>query len=160
MNNEGFNTPDYSFWQIGAEQGFLPDPVELDLLLMAPAERADVIVDFTNIPVGTEIYLVNDGPDAPFGRISLEDLSDWESTGVAMKFIVKAATSADTTTPPGDLVLPAQPVLPATDVTRQVSLNEEESQSVYVSEVNFYVSIWLHCCNLDTLCLPKVSTSI
>jgi FtsP/CotA-like multicopper oxidase with cupredoxin domain len=134
MNNDGFNTPEFSFWQIGAEQGFLPAPVELDYLLMAPAERADVIVDFTNVPVGTEIYLVNDGPDAPFGGISLEDLSDWESTGQVMKFVVKAATNGDTTTPPDQLVLPTQPVLPATDATRQVSLNEEESASVRVSE--------------------------
>jgi bilirubin oxidase len=135
-NNDGFNVPDPNirFWQIGAEQGFLPSPAMLDHLLMAPAERADVIVDFTNFPVGTEIYLVNDGPDAPFGGISLEDLSDWESTGQVMKFIVKSATSADTTTPPDQLFLPTLPVLPATDVTRQVSLNEEESGSVRVTE--------------------------
>jgi FtsP/CotA-like multicopper oxidase with cupredoxin domain len=134
MNNSGFNTPEYSFWQIGAEQGFLPAPVELDFLLMAPAERADVIVDFTSVPVGTEIYLVNDGPDAPFGGISLEDLSDCESTGQVMKFVVKAASNGDTTTLPNLLTLPPQPVLPATDANRQVSLNEEESKSVRVSE--------------------------
>ena len=34
---------------------------------MAPAERADVIVDFTSVPVGTEIFLINLGPDEPFG---------------------------------------------------------------------------------------------
>jgi FtsP/CotA-like multicopper oxidase with cupredoxin domain len=137
MSNDGFNTPEFTFWQIGAEQGFLPAPVELDYLLMAPAERADVIVDFTNIPVGTEIILVNDGPDAPFGGISLEDLSDWESTGEVMKFVVKEASNGDGTTPPDQLALPAQPVLPATDTTRQVSLNEEESASVRASEDGF-----------------------
>jgi FtsP/CotA-like multicopper oxidase with cupredoxin domain len=137
MNNDGFNTPEHSFWQIGGDQGFLPAPVELDYLLMAPAERADVIVDFSGFPVGTWIYLVNDGPDAPFGGITLEDLSDWESTGQVMKFVVKAATNGDTTTPPDQLVLPAQPVLPGTDLTRQVSLNEEESASVRVSEDGF-----------------------
>jgi FtsP/CotA-like multicopper oxidase with cupredoxin domain len=135
-DNDGFNTPEYDFWQIGAEQGFLPSPVKLDHLLMAPAERADVIVDFTNIPVGTHVYLVNDGPDAPFGGISLEDLSDWESTGLVMRFEVKAASNGDTTTPPDKLTLPAQPVLPSTEVTREVSLNEEESHSVRVSEDN------------------------
>ena len=133
-DNDGFNTAEYPFWQIGTEQGFLPAPVQLDQLLMAPAERADVIVDFSGLPVGTEIYLVNDGPDAPFGGISLEDLSDWESTGQVMKFVVKAATSSDTTTAPHLLTLPAQPTLPATELTRQVSLNEEESASVRVSE--------------------------
>ena len=43
------------------------EPVQLDQLLMAPAERADVIVDFTRVPVGTELYLINEGPDEPFG---------------------------------------------------------------------------------------------
>src|SRR5205814_3769765 len=55
------------FWQIGGDGGFLPSPVQLDRLLMAPAERADVIVDFTGVPVGTEIVLLNVGPDEPFG---------------------------------------------------------------------------------------------
>jgi FtsP/CotA-like multicopper oxidase with cupredoxin domain len=133
-NNDSFNSPDLNFWQIGADQGFLPAPVELGFLLMAPAERADVIVDFSDVSVGTEVYLVNDGPDAPFGAISLEDLSDSSSTGQIMQFRVKAASNGDKTTPPDQLVLPDQPVLPGTDVTRQVSLNEEESHSVRVSE--------------------------
>jgi len=132
-DNLDFNSPEQSFWQIGADQGFLPAPVELDHLLMAPAERADVIVDFANFPVGTELYLVNDGPDAPFGGISLEDLSDWESTGLVMKFVVTAPSSMDITTPPQYLELPPQTVLPPTDVTRQVSLNEEESKTVNVT---------------------------
>ena len=54
-------------WQIGADGGFLPAPVQLTQLLMAPAERADVIVDFTGLPVDTELYLINEGPDEPFG---------------------------------------------------------------------------------------------
>jgi FtsP/CotA-like multicopper oxidase with cupredoxin domain len=31
-------------------------------LLMGPAERADVIMDFTNLAVGTEVILQNLGP--------------------------------------------------------------------------------------------------
>jgi FtsP/CotA-like multicopper oxidase with cupredoxin domain len=132
MNNNRFNNAKHKFYQIGGDQGFLPAPIELDSLLMAPAERADVIVDFTNVRVGTEIYLVNDGPDAPFGGISLEDLSDWESTGQVMKFRVKAATSPDTSILP--TTLPAKPPLGMAHVTRATSLNEEESGSVRVSE--------------------------
>jgi len=133
-NNDGFNTPKLSFWQIGADQGFLPAPTELDYLLMAPAERADVIVDFTKLPVGTEMFLVNDGPDAPFGGIAVEDISDWETTGQVMRFVVKGATSVDNTTPPEQLALPAVPVLGASTATRRLSLNEEESATVGVSE--------------------------
>jgi hypothetical protein len=37
------------------------------MLLMGPAERTDVIIDFTALPVGTSIELINLGPDEPFG---------------------------------------------------------------------------------------------
>ena len=47
--------PGVEVWQIGNEGGFLPAPVNLtadngNRLLMGLAERADVIVDFTNVP--------------------------------------------------------------------------------------------------------------
>jgi len=68
-DNDDINTDAlYPFWQIGTDQGFLPGSIVLDHLLVAPAERADVIVDFTGLE-GTEIFLVNDGPDVPFGGI-------------------------------------------------------------------------------------------
>jgi FtsP/CotA-like multicopper oxidase with cupredoxin domain len=133
-DNDDFNTPGGTFWQIGAEQGFLPAPVELDYLLMAPAERADVIVDFSQFAEGDEVILVNDGPDAPFGGITTEDLSDWASTGIVMKFIVGAAPASDPGADPETLVLPQIPILGLTDNTRAVSLNEEESASVRASE--------------------------
>ena len=126
------------FHQIGAEQGFLPAPVELTDLLMGPAERADVIVDFTNIPVGTEIIMLNVGPDEPFGGgvpgVDF-DPADPGSTGQVIKFIVKAATSADPTVPPAELVLPVPGPLGPADATRALSLNEEESGSVRVTEL-------------------------
>ena len=55
------------FQQIGADGGFLPAPVTLDQLLLAPAERADVIVDFTEMSPSAELFLINEGPDEPFG---------------------------------------------------------------------------------------------
>ncbi len=55
------------FTQIGAEGGFLPQPVQVTRLLIGPAERADVIVDFSAIPTGTNIIMQNVGPDEPFG---------------------------------------------------------------------------------------------
>ncbi len=136
-NNDDFNTPDsdVKFWQIGAEQGFLPNAIELDQLLMAPAERADVIVDFSNLPdmgSNVELFLVNDGPDAPFGGISIEDLSDWESTGLVMKFIVKTGTVTDDSVDPsvgGGISLPAAPALGASMNTQFVTLNEETAEN-------------------------------
>ena len=63
--------PGVEVWQIGNEGGFLAAPVNLtatngNQLLMGLAERADVIVDFTNVPVGNYV-LGNVGPDEPFG---------------------------------------------------------------------------------------------
>jgi spore coat protein A len=127
------------FWQIGAEGGFLPAPVELDQLLMGLAERADVIVDFTNVPVGTEIILENLGPDEPFGGgvpgVDFEP-ADEGTTGQVMKFIVRRRRGRDASTPPSQLVLPTPAPLPDASTTRQVSLNEEDSQTVRASEVD------------------------
>ena len=53
--------------QIGSDGGYLPQAARLSQLLMGPAERADVIVDFTRVPVGTTVTLLNIGPDSPFG---------------------------------------------------------------------------------------------
>ncbi len=123
------------FWQVGADGGFLPRPVKLDQLLLGPAERADVIVDFTNVPVGSEIVLLNIGPDEPFGG-GLPGIdfagSDPESTGQVMQFRVIAARSRDISTPPDALRLPRMPRLPRAKVTRDLSINEAESQTVFV----------------------------
>jgi FtsP/CotA-like multicopper oxidase with cupredoxin domain len=123
------------FWQIGTEGGFLPRPAQLDQLLMGPAERADVIVDFTDVPVGTEIVLLNLGPDEPFGGGLPDkdfDTADPESTGLVMQFRVVPAQSIDTSTPPAALVLPPLAPLPPATATRQVSLNEASSETVLV----------------------------
>ncbi|UCF69116.1 MAG: multicopper oxidase domain-containing protein, partial [Acidobacteriota bacterium] len=125
------------FWQIGAEQGFLPAPVLLDELLMAPAERADVIMDFTNAAVGSTITLINLGPDEPFGGgVPGVDfpIADPASTGQVMQFRVVALKAADTSTPPDQLVLPAPPVLGPANASRTITLNELESETVCAIE--------------------------
>ena len=123
------------FWQIGNEGGFLPAPIQVPQLLLGPAERADVIVDFTNVPTGTEIILRNLAPDEPFGGGEPgEDFepADPETTGQVMRFHVVPATAPDPSTPPSELVLPAIAPLGAATNTRQVSLNEENSATVRV----------------------------
>ena len=62
--------PGVEVWQIGNEGGFLAAPVNVTALgnqqLLGLAERADMIVDFTNVPAG-QYVLGNLGPDEPFG---------------------------------------------------------------------------------------------
>jgi FtsP/CotA-like multicopper oxidase with cupredoxin domain len=112
-------TPALPFWQLGTEGGFLPAPVMLESLLMGLAERADVIVDFTGLPVGTELYLINEGPDEPFGGGTPGTdfgAADPQTTGQVMKFVVVPLTGQDTSLDPARLTLPAfKPLGPATN---------------------------------------------
>jgi spore coat protein A len=134
-----FEHPGVEVWQIGAEGGFLPEPVPLNdhpypgstgggaTVLLALAERADLIVDFS-AAAGTSFRLLNLGPDEPFsgGEIGIDfDPSDPDSTGQVMEFRVKAGPVADPTTPPQYLELPAITSLGAATNTRHLSLNEE-----------------------------------
>jgi FtsP/CotA-like multicopper oxidase with cupredoxin domain len=124
-----------SFWQIGNEGGLLPAPLQRGELLLAPAERADVIVDFTRVPTGTEIVLRNVGPDEPFGGgtpgVDFQP-ADPETTGQVMRLRVVPATGADPSTPPERLRLPRIAPLGRAAHTRRVSLNERESTTVLV----------------------------
>jgi FtsP/CotA-like multicopper oxidase with cupredoxin domain len=124
-----------TFWQIGNEGGFVPSPVQLNQLLIAGAERSDVIIDFTNVPVGTTINLLNVGPDEPFGGgtpgVDFAP-ADPATTGQVMQFRVVKRVGTDTTTPPQLLNLPdIAPFGPVTN-TRKVTLNEFDSSTVLV----------------------------
>jgi spore coat protein A len=124
--------PGVEVWQIGNEGGFLAAPANLtatngNRLLIGLAERADVIVDFTNVPVGNYV-LGNVGPDEPFGGGEPDvdfDVADPASTGQVMEFRVVPAVAADPTTPPQFLQLPAITLLPVATVTRPLALLEE-----------------------------------
>jgi bilirubin oxidase len=125
------------FTQIGSEGGYLPKPVRLRQLLIAPAERADVIVDFSNARRGSRIILRNVGPDEPFGggEVGEEfEPADVGTTGQVMQFRVRKATSRDTSARPGRLDLPEIKRLPAASLVRNVSLNELDSATVKASE--------------------------
>jgi FtsP/CotA-like multicopper oxidase with cupredoxin domain len=47
------------FVQVGSDQGLLPAPVRHDTLTVAPAERFDVVVDFSAYRPGSTVTLVN-----------------------------------------------------------------------------------------------------
>jgi spore coat protein A, manganese oxidase len=120
--------PGVEVWQIGNEGGFLASPVNLtaghgNQLLMGLAERADVIVDFTNVPVGSHV-LGNVGPDEPFGGLPVESPAA-DGTDQVLQFRVIPSTSVDDTTPPGFLQLPAIAPLPPESETRMLALIEK-----------------------------------
>ncbi len=157
------------FYVMGYEQGPLPKVVKVSTgyattlpgdgtvpadapaldpdqaLLMAPAERPDVIVDFSGLPDGTVVRMINTAPDDPFGGFNglpgEDAVADPLTTGQVMEFIVNSALTGASPTDPGgatpatameNLVLNPEPALGAPTRTRQVSLNEEESNQVCV----------------------------
>jgi spore coat protein A, manganese oxidase len=122
--------PNIGVWQIGNEGGFLAAPVNLSTtngnrLLLGLAERADLIVDFTNVPVGNHI-LRNVGPDEPFNGV-VETPADPDTTGQVLQFRVVPAVAADPTTPPQFLVLPALTRLSG-GTPRRLALLEKASE--------------------------------
>lgn len=88
-------------WLIGTEQGLLRHPVKMNKIVLAGAERADVIVDFAGFQ-GKEIPLRNTA-NAPYPNG--EDVKIPE----IMLFRVKSDSVVDTTADPaqGQLKLPA-----------------------------------------------------
>ena len=127
--------PGVEVWAIGNEGGFLAAPVNLtatndNRLLVGLAERADLIVDFTNVPVGNHV-LHNIGPDEPFGGGEPGedfDTADPATTGQVLQFRVVPAVAPDPTTPPQFLLLPPITALPAATRTRPLALIEMMSQ--------------------------------
>jgi FtsP/CotA-like multicopper oxidase with cupredoxin domain len=59
-SNHGVLTLDFGgarVLQIASDQGLLPAPVPLTKLVLAPSERADLIVDFSRCPLGSHVML-------------------------------------------------------------------------------------------------------
>ena len=122
-----FSDPKIDLWQIGTEGGYLPASVKLTQLLLAPAERADVIVDFAKARTGENITLQNVGPDGPYPGDGSS--ADPHSTGLVIQFRVHLPlASPDLTTHPPQLVMP-RIVFFEGGVERRVALQETKSVS-------------------------------
>jgi len=131
--SDGLAIPAGAITQIGNDGGLLPASVanigdsQANGLLMALAERADVIIDFSKFPAGTNITLRNDA-HTPFPAGGDVNPS---TTGRIMQFkITKPLAGTDTS------LVPATPrVLPALGApanTRLVDLQETEENGSFV----------------------------
>ena len=88
--------------QIGTDGGLLDSPVTIDpatgkKLLLAPGERADVIIDFSKLPAGTVLTLMNDA-NVPYPA---GDPVEVGTTDRIMQFVVngKMIEAKDATKP-------------------------------------------------------------
>jgi spore coat protein A len=80
------------FHQIGTDQGLLPAPVSLKSVLLAPAERADLIVDFSEHR-GEQIVLKNDAFVVMQFRVSAIKIEDNSSLPATLRPVPKVSES-------------------------------------------------------------------
>ncbi len=90
-------------YQIGTDQGLLPAPVSLDRSLLAPGERADLIIDFTG-HAGEQIVLQNDSFQVMQFRVGQAKTSDSSSLPAALRPVPKTPESAAVMTRPLGLI--------------------------------------------------------
>jgi spore coat protein A, manganese oxidase len=105
------------FTQIGAEGGLLRTPVRMKALLIAPGERADIVIDFAG--QRNRSFIITNNARAPYpmgGRATPSQL---------LKIRVnRPLQGTDTTTPAASLRLPGLPALPTPSITRVQHLSE------------------------------------
>jgi spore coat protein A, manganese oxidase len=86
-----------SFHQIGTDLGLLPAPVELRSLQLYPAERADLIFDFSG-HAGERIVLKNQAMEVMQFRVALKPAQDTGVMPATLRPVAKLAESAAVTT--------------------------------------------------------------
>ena len=109
-------------WQIGAENGLWDQPVPVRRLALAPAERADVIVDFSRL-AGQTAVLMNHKPPKPIST---------PAPPLAQVMQIRVGT---TVSQPGPTTIPASLPGRAANVTgpvattRYITLNEVAAET-------------------------------
>ena len=91
------------FQQIGTDQGLLPAPVPLDRSLLAPGERADLIVDFSGAS-GQQIVLMNDSFQVMQFRVGAAKSPERSVVPSVLRPITKTPESAAVKTRPLALI--------------------------------------------------------
>ena len=141
-----------SFTQIGGDGSYLPAPVTLTEALIAPAERLDLLIDFSRVPAGTKIILKNTA-NQPFPG---GDPVDPDTTGQVMRFEVRSTQSVHPRPLPATLI--SIPTLVETEGIgnpKLFTLNEQES------DVGEPVAVLIDGQHFDSDIteLPKVGTT-
>jgi spore coat protein A len=134
------------FWQIGAEGGMFDIPVAVKELVLAPAERADVLVDFTKF-AGQTLVVKNHKPPHPVTSPA-PNLEQVMQLRVGTTVSSPGPTSIPSTLAGGRRANLAGPA-----VTRYITLNE-----IDIDDPNWFLNLnGLHF-GEDTTETPKVGT--
>jgi len=117
-----------TLWQIGAEGGMFDVPVPVKNIVLAPAERADILVDFSKF-AGETLVMKNHKPQKPVS-----------SPAPQLEQVMQIRVGA-TVTHPGPSTIPSslpgrKADLPTPDRTRYITLNEIDP-----GEVEWYLNL-------------------
>ncbi|HEX4287105.1 MAG TPA: multicopper oxidase domain-containing protein [Terracidiphilus sp.] len=129
-----------TFQQIGTDGGFLPKPEALTRLLLGPAERADLIVDFSRLE-GKSVTLSNDAPSPYPGWMALASMHEPLNQLLEFRVTLRkqaARSSVDFSLPGGFRRVDES----AAVVTRDFILNERldadgRSRGVRINDKNY-----------------------
>ncbi len=83
---------DVTFHQVGTDQGLLPAPLPLKKLILAPAERADIVVDFSGRK-GEKIIFKSDSFSILQFRVSPNKVNDESSLPSTLRAVPKLKES-------------------------------------------------------------------
>ena len=91
-----------SFTQIATDGGLLPQPVHRPSIPVSPFERVEVVVDFSEVPVGSQVVLQNQLEVGRTGQIMLFDVArqeaDTSSIPAALRPLERLAEAAASAT--------------------------------------------------------------
>jgi spore coat protein A, manganese oxidase len=98
-----------SFIQIGSDQGLLPSPYTTNQLLLAPGERKDIILDFSNTALWGQTIIVKNNAKTPYPR---GESPEPQTSGRIMAFKIVKPLNAEypLTALPSTLRPPLQPL--------------------------------------------------
>ncbi len=134
-----------TFWQIGAEGGLFDVPVPVKEMVLAPAERADILVDFSKF-AGETLVMKNHKPKKPVSNPAPQ----LESV-MQIRVGTKVSQPGPTTIPAS---LPGRKAdLPDPVMTRYITLNEIDPE-----EVEWYLNLSGMHFDEPTTEMPKLGT--
>jgi len=85
-----------AFVQIGSDHGLLAGPVPRNSITLAPAERAEVVIDFAAYPVGSSVILRNRlGTDATAQVMRFDIVRGGAADGTAIPAVLSRVESLD-----------------------------------------------------------------
>ena len=114
--------PGPAFHQIGTDGGLLPAPVQLTDFLLAPAERNDIIIDFSGL--AGKSFVLNNDAKAPY-----PDGDDVIPSDIMMFKVTKPLSGRDTSSLPAHLT-PISMMSPSAAVKqRDLTLTELDSDA-------------------------------